>query len=156
MFLLNIKSKNKNSLINFLLFLYIFLLNNKKTIIFNKTNYISKLTLLKSPHVFKSAQHQFELKIYYTQILLFLNKKNNFIILLKKIIKNLFHDIKINFNFLINNNKFYFITDFYLKFRTFFSNFFFKCKNNSILNKCNIYYFLKLFNFIGNINLRKV
>ena len=103
---LKISSKNEKSLKNFLSFFF----NHLKT----KFNIIQKLvtthndkkviTLLKSPHVNKTAQDQFELRVFTKQVLTksFYSEKN--IIFLKKILNKLFQDISINLEFVTNKS----------------------------------------------------
>ena len=95
--LIQLYSKDKKSLQQFTKFLKN--INNKwKNIIFNvknKQKKKKKITLLKSPHVNKKAQTQFQSIIYSTNIkCLTLNLKKNYIIL-KKIKNHLFPDLKI-------------------------------------------------------------
>lgn len=103
---LKIVSKNEKSLRNFLFFFS----NHLK----NKFNIIQKLvatpnskqriTLLKSPHVNKIAQEQFEMRIFTKQILtksFYLEKS---IILLKKVLNKLFQDISIHIEYTTNKN----------------------------------------------------
>ena len=101
---LKISSKNEKSLKNFLYFFF----NHLKT----KFNIIKKLTiannnkkvitLLKSPHVNKTAQEQFEMRIFTRQIQTksFYSEKN--LIFLKKILNKLFQDISFNLEFITN------------------------------------------------------
>ena len=103
---LKISSKNEKSLKNFLHFFF----NNLKT----KFNIIKKLTrthnnkkvitLLKSPHVNKIAQEQFEMRIFTKQLLTksFNLEKN--LIFLKRILNRLFQDISFNLEFTTNTD----------------------------------------------------
>lgn len=101
---ITIISKNKNSMKDFFIFL------NK---IFKNFNIITKylkkkknkkiLTILKSPHVNKTAQEQFETRLFTNQITVYYSQKNLlFLIFLKKIKTYLFPDIKIKIKFTIN------------------------------------------------------
>ena len=101
---ITITSKNKNSIKDFFLFL------NKNFKNFNIiTKYLKKkkskkvLTILKSPHVNKKAQEQFETRLFTSQISVYYSKKNLLaLIFLKKIKTYLFPDIKIKIKFTIN------------------------------------------------------
>ena len=101
---ITITSKNKNSIKDFFLFL------NKNFKNFNIiTKYLKKkkskkvLTILKSPHVNKTAQEQFETRLFTSQITIQYSQKNLlFLIFLKKIKTYIFPDIKIKIKFTIN------------------------------------------------------
>jgi ribosomal protein S10 len=111
MFLLNIKikSKNKNSIKNFLKL--ITKLYNKKNLrlsltlanYLNKKNNYTKISVLTSPNANKNAQEQFLFKIYSKQTTLFTFKIQKFLVLLKKIKRFLFSDIKIQLIFFLTN-----------------------------------------------------
>jgi ribosomal protein S10 len=112
MFLLNIKTKTKNQLsLKFFFKFLIKLCKNKKLILnlpvvkflnykYNKQNKI--ITVLTSPQANKNAQEQFLLKSYSKKAFIFSFKILKLLILLKKIKKNLFSDIKIQLNFLFS------------------------------------------------------
>ena len=103
---LKISSRNEKSLKNFLSFFFY----NLKT----KFNIIQKLvtthnskkiiTLLKSPHVNKTAQEHFEVNTLSRQIMAksFYLEKN--LIFLKKFLNKLFQDISINLEFITHKN----------------------------------------------------
>jgi ribosomal protein S10 len=111
MFLLNIKvkSKNKNSLKNFLK--VVTRLYNKKNLrlsltlinYLNKKNNYNKISILTSPNANKNAQEQFLFKIYSKQITLFTFKIQKFLVLLKKIKQFLFSDVNIQLVFFLTN-----------------------------------------------------
>lgn len=101
--IIDIQSKNLNSLNNFIEFL----------ILKNKTlNYIKKIrhlqtkksffTVLKSPHVNKTAQEQFEYKLYKKKIKIYSTQIFLFLIFLKKIKINLFSDLNFKIQLIIN------------------------------------------------------
>lgn len=106
---LQISSKNEKSLQSFLHFFF----NHLKT----KFNIVQKLTtinnskkvitLLKSPHVNKTAQEQFEIRIFTKQIQTrsFYSEKN--LVFLRKILNRLFQDISFNLEFVTNINASY-------------------------------------------------
>lgn len=93
-FNLIITSKNKNSINNF-----IALFNKNKFDIIQKysqkKNKKKRLTILKSPHVNKKAQEQFENKILKKQLTIQITKSYKYLIFLKKLNYNLFPDINI-------------------------------------------------------------
>ena len=104
---LKIYSKNKISLNKFLDFIkkLKFPIKTVKTVSkFSKKKF---LTVLKSPHVNKSAQEQFEFRIYSKQLSIWSPQSNLLMLILKKAIKTSFPGIKIKIDFLsINENKF--------------------------------------------------
>jgi ribosomal protein S10 len=70
-----------------------------------KKRKIKILTILKSPHVNKNAQEQFETRFYFSQINVRYSPKNlQFLIFLKKLKNYVFSDIKIKIEFLINKS----------------------------------------------------
>jgi ribosomal protein S10 len=92
---------------------------------FKKKNKKSVLTILKSPHVNKTAQEQFEFKFSSKQFLIKPTTKNlKFILLLKKLESNLFPDTKIILKFISNrklkkkNSKIFNINNFKIKQKT--------------------------------------
>ena len=104
---LKIYYKNKISLNKFLDFIkkLKFPIKTVKTVSkFSKKKF---LTVLKSPHVNKSAQEQFEFRIYSKQLSIWSPQSNLLMLILKKAIKTSFPGIKIKIDFLsINENKF--------------------------------------------------
>jgi ribosomal protein S10 len=97
-------SKNKNSLNSaFLFFLNMSALNFK--IIkkyFQKKTKKSFLTILKSPHVNKKAQEQFETRFYSKQFSVYSTKKLKYLFFFKKIQNNIFSDVKLKIKFATN------------------------------------------------------
>lgn len=87
------------------------------------------ITLLKAPHVYKTAQEQFEFRNYKKNYNLLVTNYKKFLILLKKIKLNRFPDIKIQLsfkiqkfnnysllnNFILNNFKYFVIKNFLLQ-----------------------------------------
>jgi len=59
------------------------------------------ITILKSPHINKNAQEQFEFKIFCKQLIFYSSKIMKFIIILKKLLANVFPEIKIKVKFSI-------------------------------------------------------
>jgi ribosomal protein S10 len=101
-------SKNKKSLNYFLKFLK-HNLKIQNTQIFlkfkNKKNKKKKITVLKSPHVYKTAQEQFEYKIYSIKISFYSYRTKKYLVVLKRIKNQLFPDIKINIEGSIKNRQ---------------------------------------------------
>lgn len=105
--IIDIYSKNFYALSSFLsTFLSNKICNKLKLIIvkssLQKTKKKKKLTVLKSPHVNKKAQEQFELHTYKKQIKCFTFKTFLFLVLLKKIKFNLFSEIVIKVSLIKN------------------------------------------------------
>jgi len=144
--LIDIKTKNKNSLINFLKFFYYILqLDINKSILLikqsKKIKKIKKFNILKSPHVNKKARESFEYCTFNVQVMLYVFDYKKLTHILKKIKLNLFSDIKIKIKVLINHN--FFIKKFIVN----SDNFFIKKKLNSK--------YLKLLDIYGEICLQK-
>jgi ribosomal protein S10 len=125
--LFTVESKNKKSIFNFLNFFKSVTKKKIKSRIqkkrFQKQKY-KKITLLKSPHVHKSAQTQFECRIYKKQMLIVLFCALDFLVLTKKLLNYSFYDIKITINFFFQKKKsnFLSLTDFYLNNKKSYSN----------------------------------
>ena len=97
-------SKNKNSLNNFFLFFKkppVLHFNILKKY-FNKKKKIKKLTILKSPHVNKTAQEQFEIRTFSRQLNVYSPKNLKYLIYFKKIKNNLLSDIFVKMNFFLS------------------------------------------------------
>ena len=84
--IIQIFSKNSNSISNFLKFLY--KLKTNKTLNLNFTIVQSsqfkkskKLSVLKSPHVNKKAQEQFEYNVFNKQLKIYVSQLNKFLII---------------------------------------------------------------------------
>src|SRR6476661_6294720 len=104
---LTITSKNKKSIEN--CFLFFFNNANKLNLNIIKKNFKKKkkktiLTILKSPHVNKSAQEQFEFKLFSKQLSLYSQKNFQILFFLKKIKIYLFPDVKMKIKFILNKN----------------------------------------------------
>ncbi len=107
--IIDLYSKNRTSLTNFISFftdekviqkLKIFILQSESKKPLKKKIF----TVLKSPHVNKSAQDQFEIKTYKKRLKVFVPQILIFLIFLKKLKINLFSDIKFKFNIILNLN----------------------------------------------------
>lgn len=105
-FLLTAKSTNKKSFSNFFKILEKNFKNKQNNIIKIKRPLKKKkiVTILKSPHVNKTAQEQFEKREYSIQIFLISKNSNKTIIRIKKLLNKLFHDLKFTIKYLENNN----------------------------------------------------
>lgn len=104
-FNITVTSRNKNSIKNFFLFL------NKTTSInlniiqkyFQEKTRKKKLTILKSPHVNKKAQEQFESRVFKKQLTIQVTKNFKYLIFFKKLSFDLFPDIKIKLQHIISD-----------------------------------------------------
>ena len=105
-FLLTASSSNKKSLNNFLQLLKENF-KNKQTSIIKIGRFIKNkkiITILKSPHVNKTAQEQFEKREKIVQIFLISKNFNKAIIAIKKILNTIFRDIKLTIKYLTNDH----------------------------------------------------
>ena len=99
-------SKNKQSLENFVIFLNKMLLN--KTILAKvislKTTKLSKkrFTVIKSPHVNKRSQEHFETSSYKKTLLIISLQQFLIMLILKKVQKKIFNDVKLQLKFNIS------------------------------------------------------
>ena len=106
---ITILSKNKQYVDNFSFFFN----NNKKPNFYIIKKDLKKkkkkkiLTILKSPHVNKTAQEQFEYRVFSKQYLIYSTEYFKYLIFLKKLKTNAFPDLKIiiKFNIYRKNNK---------------------------------------------------
>lgn len=135
---ITIVSKNKNSIKNFFIFFNQTLKNFniiKKYLKKKKKKKI--LTILKSPHVNKTAQEQFEIRLFTSQITVYYSEKSlRFLIFLKKIKIYLFPDIKIKIKFTVNKSLVKQTQSKILNPDNFKFNFFYKTlKNKNLKNK---------------------
>lgn len=115
---LDLKSKNLKSLKRFLFIFEKFCASYDNQLIKAISNKNIKKVLfsvLKSPHVNKRAQEQFEFKLYNTKIIFYSLKYLKILLFLKFLSKNFFSDIRFKVSFtlknksiLLNMSKFYF------------------------------------------------
>lgn len=103
--ILDIESKNQISLENFVFFFF----NDKLISRFSRVvtykqrhKKSNKITVLKSPHVNKTAQESFEIKYYRKKIKCFVSKPRLFLILLKKIKSTFFSELSLKIKFVFN------------------------------------------------------
>ena len=101
---IKIESKNQISIKKFLKFFKETSNTNFKIIqkFFHKKEKKTFISILKSPHVNKSAQEQFEIINHSAQITIQTNQPFKFLIVLKKIKINLFPDINIKLRLIFN------------------------------------------------------
>ena len=109
-FIIHICSKNENSLQKFLQLFLDKQLNNhikfeplKKVLKYKTEKKI--FTVLKSPHVNKTAQEQFEYRLYKKKIKINSNQFFLFLIFLKKIKLNLFSDLNFKIELIFNKKE---------------------------------------------------
>jgi ribosomal protein S10 len=108
--IIDVYSKNYNTLRNFLEFFFTEKINQKLmgsvlTIKSQRPTRKKIFSILKSPHVNKTAQEQFEYRIYKKRLKCFVPKIKLFLIALKKIRFFLFSDLGFKIK-LISNNRF--------------------------------------------------
>lgn len=152
--LFNIECKNKKSIFYFSLLIIKFL---DKILITHKKSFKNsyKFTLLRSPHVHKSAQHEFKQQLYKKQYLfVFCNSKK--LIYLKKLFFFYFQDVKKNCTFLFTTKN-YLLSYKFLKLQT-LNIILFKNNNSSSLflmqlKKEKYIKFTKLKNYFKLLNL---
>lgn len=101
---ITVTSKTKKSLKDFFVFLSNTFINFNIIVKYFKHKKTRKFfSILKSPHIYKTAQEQFESNFFSSQITIYENSKFQSLILLKKIKNNLFPSLKIKLHFSINN-----------------------------------------------------
>ena len=71
----------------------------------SKPRLIKKFSVLKSPHVNKKAQDQFEFHVYKKQLSFYSFQGLKFLMVLKQIQRKLFADVKIKIGFVFNDSK---------------------------------------------------
>jgi ribosomal protein S10 len=104
-FYLKVSSKNKKVLQNFVTFLSKL---EKSPIVLkyvSKQNARKFITILKSPHVNKTAQEQFEFRFYSKQFLISSAQPLMFFLKLKKIKNSSFSGVNLEIQALLNNSK---------------------------------------------------
>lgn len=103
-----LQSKNQTSLYNFINFLnkYIYLNFNVLKKSSSKKKRKKVFTILKSPHVNKKAQEQFEIKTYSKQLQINSTQAASFLVFLKKIKTYIYTDINIKLKVTKENKQF--------------------------------------------------
>ena len=107
---LKISSTNKNSIERLSNFIFFKLKNLSKTQIYmsnilNKKPKIKKFSVLKSPHVNKTAQEQFEIRNYEKTMEIYCHQNIFVLFLIKRLSNNLFRDIEIKTKISSSNTK---------------------------------------------------
>lgn len=103
--ILDIKSKNRQELSNFIKF---YLSNKMLNRLTNSVTYQQKpvkkkiITVLKSPHVNKTAQETFEFKYHRKMLKIFSSRPALFLIILKKIKETFFSELDLKIHFVFN------------------------------------------------------
>lgn len=131
--LLTASSSNEKSLKNFIKLLKENF-KNKQTTTIKIGGFVENkkiVTILKSPHVNKTAQEQFEKREKMVQICLISENFNKTIIAIKKILNMIFRDIKLTIEYLTNN--YYNINNLLGVFKN--TNFKINCPNKICKNK---------------------
>lgn len=151
-FYLKVFSKNKKSLHEFLIFL-----SKIKSPIIIFCNFPQKktktfFTLLKSPHVNKTAQEQFEYKIFSKTLSVWSPQYKLLLILLKKTIKTSFPGIQIQLTCLVSSKyeKKSLVNSLNPKI---INSFFFQTPQMQRLRKKKIFKYINLFDCFGEIML---
>ncbi len=108
---IHISSKNYNSLKSFLNFFSNTTFVKKLNLVIFKQTFVNKkeksfFTVLKSPHVNKSAQERFEYSLYSKQFKIHSCQSLLFLVLLKTLKTCLFSDIKFKVEILVQKSKF--------------------------------------------------
>lgn len=104
-FNVTITSKNKNSVSDFFSFFSKNVACNFNILkkCFQKSKKKKRLTILKSPHVNKKAQEQFESRIFKKQFTVQTLKNLKYLIFLKRLNYNLFPDVNIKLKYIITD-----------------------------------------------------
>ena len=161
-----LKTKNKNSLKKFFFFFNKFTNKNftlvKKTFAKKKKKIV--FTILKSPHVNKTAQEQFEIKFLAFQLTIITSQIFKFLIFFKKLKNSIFADInfkiKISSNLKKQNllkkkllNVDNFKTNLYFNEKTYYYNKIYRIKmiNNALNIQNKIKQLIKLIDIYGHI-----
>ena len=100
-------SKNKKELNFFILVLnrYLFFNSNNIKKISQKKIKKIRITLLKSPHVNKKSQEQFEIKFFKKKIILKIEKSLKYLLFLKKIYCSMFSNVNLKVKQMLNGKK---------------------------------------------------
>ena len=158
MFYIKVSSKHSENLKEFLLFIYKFKNNNLVIKYFPKQKIKKFVTVLKSPHVYKSAQEQFEFRIHTKNLSVSLEQHFKFLYFLKKIQNNIFPFINLKTKSVFDNKTIE------LDLRSnrsnpnrmnikFFNNI---IKKNSKFKDIKVKKYLNLFDCYGELNIKKV
>ena len=144
MFNITATSKNKKELNFFILVLnrYLFFNSNNIKKISQKKIKKIRITLLKSPHINKKSQEQFEIKFFKKKIILKIEKSLKYLLFFKKIYCSMFSNVNLKVKQMLNDKK------------NSFGNIF---KSNLFIIKLEIFKIIKFKNFkiLKNVNLCK-
>ena len=123
------------------------------------------MTVLKSPHVNKTAQEQFESFVFSRQLTIYLTEKPKYLFYLKKIQESLFSDVKLKIKFSLNKMKNFIFrlsifnpSNFNLNINKKYLNQTYNSKKNITIKKLNnnnnkkIKHFIKIFDSYGELN----
>lgn len=104
---ISVSSNNLKSIKYFFLFCFYY---KNIDLFFNKKYFKRKqkkkiLTILKSPHINKKAQEQFEQRTFLRKCTFYSQKLPQYILFFKKVKAHMFSDIKIEIKFIIQSNK---------------------------------------------------
>lgn len=137
-----LSSKNLSSINFSILFFKKLLINNilKNKFTFQK---IKKLTLLKSPHIYKRAQEHLGSKFYMKKISIFTHNFSKLLIIIKKVLNFAFYDLNIKIkHFLTFKIKFCLIS---------FKSVYFKLNCFFYKKRVKTYYFLNSLNYQASL-----
>mgnify|MGYP000560202819 CR=1 FL=1 len=109
---IKVSSKNRNSILkfSFLIFKKLNFKIGSKVLLKNYVNAQKKrkiFTILKSPHVNKKAQEQFEIKLFSQKLIICTVYDVRFVYFLKNVKLRLFPDIKLKVEFSVNNKNYF-------------------------------------------------
>nr|YP_009495537.1 ribosomal protein S10 [Psammoneis japonica]AWQ64267.1 ribosomal protein S10 [Psammoneis japonica] len=156
---IKILSKNNKSLKNFRIFFFSFCKKNNidlKLFLKSFTQRQKKInfTLLKSPHVNKIAQEQFEFRLCSKQINIKSFQLLKFLILLKKVQTVLFSDIKIKIKFFYNEKRTKKTKLKIFNLDNYMAQIFYNKNLKKFQKKKKISSYLKLFDIYGEISIK--
>nr|UDP55416.1 ribosomal protein S10 [Schizostauron trachyderma] len=155
-------SKNKRSLVNFFWFIknnFIFSSNSFKKYSNSKIR-VKKFTVLKSPHVNKNAQDQFEIRYFFQKLSVYLPENFKYLVFLKQLtttFPDILLKIKISLNKKSENNlklKFFTPNNFKINKKYYYNkkNVIRNKKNYSYQNMTEFKYFIKIFDSYGELH----
>lgn len=156
---ITVTSKNLKSLKLFFLFCCQNKNFNIKTTFYKKKTKKKTITVLKSPHVYKKAQSQWEYKLFSTKIKISSQNSLKSLILLKKIKSKLFPEIKLQTKIIINKQNQFNLQNKALTPKKFtinnFNNFKINSKNKQIITTKKILNYIKIFDCLGELILNQ-
>ena len=130
---------------------------NLETTFYKKKTRKKKLTVLRSPHVYKKAQSQFEYKLFSSKIKISSQNSSQSLVFLKKLKSKLFPEIKLHTEIIFNKKNYFQLQTKVLNPKKFsinnFNNYTINSKKNT-LNKKTLNY-IKIFDCFGEIFLNQ-